>query len=211
MKVIFLLSFLLLHLAMRNLLSERFPEIYQYLLKEDPDLLIHQKRVTLLSFSFGRILGLSSKELELLETASQLHDLGKTFLPLRLRQKPAVLSPDEWKLVHLHPLVGAGLVFSFPDLAPATPFILTHHERPDGNGYPLGLKDSKIPFLSKVLTLCDAVCAMLEDRPYSKKKSLKYVLNELEKNAGTQFDPELVEYFIRFCAKLLFKFLVFRV
>jgi len=190
---------------MRSAAEEYFPVLYKRLLREDPQLLDHQRNTALFASHFGRMLGLTSEELDLLKTAAELHDLGKICIPLEVRQKPGLLSPDERRLVRLHPLAGAALASLFRELAPASFFILTHHERPDGRGYPLALKGSEIPFLSRVLGLCDAVCAMLEERPYSPKKTADEVISELEEGAGTQFDPDLVRFFLCFCTEMLFK------
>ena len=127
--------------------------------------------------------------------ASLLHDVGKIGVSERILLKPAALTPEERGVVELHPRIGYRLVQRVPALRPIAPAILHHHERFDGNGYPAGLSGDEIPIEARIICVADSFSAMTAERPYRRRMSLEDACAELERCAGSQFDPEVVRVF----------------
>ena len=125
-----------------------------------------------------------------------VHDIGKIAIDTEVLNKKDPLTPEEWKIIKKHPEMGYRIAMASIELAAVAEYILSHHERWDGKGYPEGLKGEEIPLLSRIVAIADAYDAMLTDKPYRKKLTKEQAQEELKKNAGTQFDPELVESFI---------------
>ncbi|MDI6814248.1 MAG: HD-GYP domain-containing protein, partial [Desulfitobacteriaceae bacterium] len=144
----------------------------------------------------GEAVGLSREEMDSLRLLVEMHDIGKLGVPDHILFKPGPLTEEEKKEVQRHSEVGYRIALSSGELAPVAPFILQHHERWDGRGYPLGLKGEQIHLLSRILAIVDAYDAMTSERPYRGAMSPEEVLEELKRCAGTQFDPHLVEIFI---------------
>jgi len=162
----------------------------------------HSAQVVRLCLETAKQLGWTSPELELLEYAALLHDIGKIGVPDHILQKKGPLTPEEWDLIRTHPYVGVQIVKPIKPLWKIVPWIYYHQERWDGKGYPEGLKGEAIPEASRIIAVCDAYNAMVTDRPYRKAMSQKEAIEELEKNAGTQFDPKVVSAFIRVLQQL---------
>ncbi|MCF6096345.1 diguanylate cyclase [Thermovorax subterraneus] len=156
----------------------------------------HAKRVKDLCMKIGERLGLSEKELSDLALLAEIHDLGKVAIPDSILNKKGPLDEEEWKIMKQHCEKGYRIALSSPDLAHIADLILKHHERWDGSGYPLGLKDEEIPLACRILSVVDAYDAMTSERPYSKAKSKKEALAEIKNCAGKQFDPKVVEAFL---------------
>lgn len=156
----------------------------------------HAERLVRLSELLGKKINLDIIELNKLKLLAMLHDIGKISIPDNIVLKPGKLTPEEWEVMKKHSEIGHRIVESSPDLAQIAPGILYHHERWDGTGYPGGLKGGKIPIISRILAITDSYDAMISDRPYKKGISKDGALKELEKCAGTQFDPYLVEKFL---------------
>ncbi len=152
----------------------------------------HAKRLQRMCLELGRRAGLSSRQLSDLALFAQVHDLGKVGIPDRILFKPGPLDDDEWKVMRLHPEKGYRIAVSSPDLSSVADLILRHHERWDGEGYPLGIKGDKIPVECRILSIVDAFDAMTNDRPYSKARNRQEAIDEIKRCSGTQFDPELV-------------------
>lgn len=153
----------------------------------------HCERVKELSVQIGIKLGLDPKDLEELEFAAFLHDIGKIGLPESILYKPGSLTPIEYDLIRSHPTIGAELIGDIPFLQRMKKIIEQHHERIDGTGYPKGIKGNQMDFLAKIIGVADAVDAMMTKRPYRSAQNAIYVLNELERCKGTQFDPLVTE------------------
>jgi HD-GYP domain-containing protein (c-di-GMP phosphodiesterase class II) len=128
--------------------------------------------------------------------AGLLHDIGKIKIPKEILYKPGMLTPDEAKVMQMHPVYGAEILESIPPLAHAAPAARHHHERYDGKGYPDRLKGEQIPFEARVIAIVDTFDAMAADRPYRKGLPLEVCRSELVKGRGKQFDPQLVEAFM---------------
>ncbi len=141
-------------------------------------------------------MGMSPEEVERMHLAGVLHDIGKIGIPDSILKKPAALEPHEWAEMRKHPELGARILQGahFDDIAT---WVLAHHERPDGQGYPLGLAADQIPLQARVLAVADAYEAMTNDRVYRPAMPETEARAELKRYAGTQFDPEIVELFVK--------------
>src|SRR4051812_13363146 len=145
--------------------------------------------------TIGQRLGLGRACLLELELAALLHDLGKVAVPGEILSKAGPLTSRERRIVEGHPLVGAEILRRIPGLEPVATIVRYHHERWDGQGYPSGLSGHRIPLAGRILAVCDAFEAMTSDRPYRRSLGHRTAVAELEANAGTQFDPLVVEAF----------------
>ena len=146
----------------------------------------------------GRVaehLGLPESACSSVARAGILHDVGKAAIPDAVLHKPGPLDEDEWAFVRRHTLIGERIVRGAPSLAEVATLVRSSHERWDGGGYPDGLAGEAIPLGSRIVAVCDAYDAMIEERPYSRAMSPEDALNELRRCAGTQFDPRVVEAF----------------
>ena len=156
----------------------------------------HSERVKLLALELGRYIGLDFKELEILEHASILHDIGKIGVESFILQKQGKLTSKEYSLIKSHPLIGEEILGPIDTLEGVRQTIIQHHERFDGKGYPYGLSGEELLLKARILSVVDTFDAMMSERPYRKALSLFQVKDELILNAGTQFDPYVVESFI---------------
>jgi len=156
----------------------------------------HVECIKEISRKIAEAIGLSEKEIEELELLARLHDIGMITVPREILNKEGPLTPEEWKTVRRHVEAGYRIAQSSYELAPIAEAILHHHERWDGKGYPQGLKGEEIPLLSRILAIADAYEVMTAGRPYRKAVSREEAVEEIRRNAGTQFDPHLVEVFL---------------
>jgi diguanylate cyclase (GGDEF)-like protein len=161
----------------------------------------HAERLKEISLKIAKGLGLSAKQMDELELLAVLHDIGKVAIKESILLKPGPLTEEEWAEMKKHPEIGYRIAQSTPELASIAEYILCHHERWDGRGYPRGIKGEEIPLLSRILAVADAYDAMTSDRPYRKAMGREEALAELERNAGMQFDPEVVSAFIESCCQ----------
>lgn len=156
----------------------------------------HAERMAVLSRKIGEHMGLAQDEITALELLSNLHDIGKISIDAGILSKPGKLTDDEWVQIKRHPEVGYRITQVSPDLMHISEYILSHHERWDGKGYPQGLKEKDIPLLSRIIAIVDSFDAMTQDRPYSKAKTLAQAKKEILDNAGKQFDPVIAQLFV---------------
>lgn len=155
----------------------------------------HAERIARLSQRIGQRMGLSQDQLDRLRLFSMLHDIGKIGIHDRILKKPDKLTDDEWVEMKKHPEIGSRIAQSTPELTVVADLILTHHERWDGHGYPKGLAGEEIPLLSRILSVADAFDAMTENRVYHQGISEEEAETEIRSNAGSQFDPDVVDIF----------------
>jgi diguanylate cyclase (GGDEF)-like protein/putative nucleotidyltransferase with HDIG domain len=163
----------------------------------DPYVMGHSQHVARYAVLLAKELGLPDRKMEQIRKAALLHDIGKLGISDAIIFKPGALSKEEYRIVQMHPKIGADLLNVCHSLRELMPFILHHHERYDGHGYPDGLRGEEIPLEARILALADAVEAMASDRHYRPAHDIPSVLKEIELEAGAQFDPEVVKAFER--------------
>ena len=156
----------------------------------------HAERLQHYCGLLGKMIGISNKELDEMSLFAMLHDIGKVGINDAILQKPGALTEAEWLEMKKHPEIGFRIAQNNVDLAPISEYILSHHERWDGGGYPRGLKGEEIPILSRILAIVDAFDAMTNERIYSKPKSHEAAAEEILRCAGAQFDPKLARMFV---------------
>jgi putative nucleotidyltransferase with HDIG domain len=156
----------------------------------------HTERVARIAVQIARQLGLKAQDVEYVRLGGILHDIGKIGFSDRLFDPHGAKNPpDVVKEIINHPSAGAEILHALDFLGPALNYVHCHHERPDGKGYPRGLKDEEIPLGAKVLAVADAFDAMTTDRPYQKGKPPAVALDILRKHAGTKWDTDCVAAF----------------
>lgn len=156
----------------------------------------HSERLVFLSKKIGESLKLSGSDLDKLELLAKLHDIGKIGVDDKILNKPGKLDELEWIEMKKHPEIGYRIANSSPDLSPIAKYILSHHEKWDGTGYPQHLAGESIPLLSRIISVVDAYDAMTQDRPYRKALPKDVALSEIKKYSGTQFDPSIASLFL---------------
>lgn len=161
----------------------------------------HANRLIKLSKAVGQVIGLTDQQFDELELLSALHDIGKIGIDDQILNKPGKLTDAEWVEMKKHPEVGYRIAMSSPELIPIAEYILTHHERWDGDGYPQRLAGEDIPLLSRILAVVDAYDAMTEDRSYRKGMPKREAIDELIRNSGSQFDQRIVKIFVEIQSK----------
>lgn len=163
----------------------------------------HSERVTGYVLVVGESLGFSQEDLESLRLAALLHDIGKIGTYDFLLEKADQLTPEEFEIVREHPRKSAEILEPISLFHPIVPAVRSHHERWDGQGYPDGLAGEAIPLCGRILALADTYDAIMADRPYRKSPGREWALGEIRRCAGTQFDPALVEVFLRIPEEIL--------
>jgi len=152
----------------------------------------HGNQVADLAVALGLEMGLERQAAQMLGIAGRLHDIGKVAVPDAILQKPSRLTTEEWQVVAQHPTIGADILCRVPALRAIAPIIRAHHERWDGLGYPDGLIGAVIPLSARIVAVVDAFHAMTSERPYRQAQSVSWACAELERGAGSQFDPDVV-------------------
>ncbi len=156
----------------------------------------HCEEVTKLSHKFGKKLNLDNEKIKELILSSSLHDIGLLCIPDKILRKKSELNNDEWEKAKTHPEIGYRIARASDKYTHIAENILYHHENWDGSGYPSGLKNTEIPLFSRIIRIVDAYNSMVNKEIYREKLSPAKAIEELKKNAGTEFDPELVNIFI---------------
>ncbi|MGE5632292.1 MAG: HD domain-containing phosphohydrolase [Caulobacteraceae bacterium] len=157
----------------------------------------HTERMRALALKLGERLKLSESKLDELSIAVLMHDIGKIAIPDETLLKQGKLNENEWATVKRHPEIGYHIILSSLRMASIAEYILSHHERWDGEGYPRQLKGENIPMISRIISIVDAYDVMLHNKPYGKTVSKTEAINELQRCSGSQFDPQLVNEFIK--------------
>jgi diguanylate cyclase (GGDEF)-like protein/putative nucleotidyltransferase with HDIG domain len=153
----------------------------------------HLQRVRIYAIEVAKELGLSGAELEALNAASILHDIGKLAVPEHIISKPGRLTPEEFEKMKIHTLVGAEILERVRFPYPVVPIVRAHHEKWDGSGYPMGLKGAEIPIGARILSAVDYLDALASDRQYRRALPLRDVMQKLATESGKSFDPKIVE------------------
>jgi len=156
----------------------------------------HSERVAHLSKMLAEAAGLPAKEVERIEIAGLVHDVGKIGVPERVLCKTGRLTDEEFDLIKLHPRIGHNILKDIPQMSEVLPAVLSHHERWDGRGYPHGLEGEAIPTDARIVAVADSFDAMSSTRTYRAAMQRATVLREIERCAGTQFDPDLAPIFV---------------
>jgi diguanylate cyclase (GGDEF)-like protein len=156
----------------------------------------HAERLGQLAKSLGQSMSLTSDQLNELELLATLHDIGKMSIDAGILSKRGSLTDEEWIEMRKHPEVGFRIAQATSELVPISKYILCHHERWDGKGYPQGLVGEKIPLLSRILSIIDSYDAMTNDRSYRSAMTKEAAFEEIRKNSGTQFDPDISKLFL---------------
>jgi len=156
----------------------------------------HTERVCYMAEFLGGQLKWSDGKLWEVKMGGILHDIGKIGVPDAILNKAQTLTGEEFEIMKQHPICGAKILEGIPFLAPAIPYVLYHHERFDGKGYPYGLRNDQIPLQGRLMSVVDTFDAMTSDRPYRGAKSFKMSLKEIRDCSGTQFDPHIAEVFL---------------
>lgn len=165
--------------------------------KRDPYTGGHTKRVLTYSLAIAEYLNMSNEERETLKFSAVLHDIGKIGVDDNILRKQAPLTKEEADVMKKHPLYGYDILGHVKQLKDLMPGMFAHHERPDGKGYPMGLKETDIPMTARIISVADTYDAMTTDRPYRKGLSPQTALDEIKKYSGTQFDRDVAEAFAK--------------
>jgi len=185
-----------LYTRMRKMYLDTIRTLAAAIDAKDPYTHGHSDRVSKLAVQLARKMDFVETEIEYVEYAAILHDIGKIGIEDQILGKKDKLTDREYERIKEHPVIGAGIIESIEFLRGCSKTVMHHHERFDGKGYPAGLKGEEIPKLARLLGIVDAYDAMNSNRPYRIKLSAQNILSELENEAGKQFDPNMVKVFI---------------
>lgn len=180
----------------RSLHSSVLTSMKKTMLEKSDETEAHAERLAALSHRVGRVMNLPDEDMVALELLSTLHDIGKISVDKGILTKVGPLTDEEWLEIKKHPEVGFRIALASPELAHIAEYILSHHERWDGRGYPRGIAGAQIPLLSRILAVVDSFDAMTQDRSYRRAMPVEAALDEIRKNAGYQFDPDIAEAFL---------------
>jgi HD-GYP domain-containing protein (c-di-GMP phosphodiesterase class II) len=165
--------------------------------EREPDLHDHLEGVAGLASGVARALRMGAEERDEVIRAAELHDIGKVAVPDAILNKPGPLDESEWKFMREHTVIGERILAAAPALKGVAALVRSSHERWDGDGYPDRLAGEEIPLGARIVAVCDAYHAMTTERPYSPGMSHDEAIAELRLCAGTQFDPAVVDAFVR--------------
>lgn len=182
--------------AIRRLNAELFQSLARVFDMRDPYVGGHAAQVAVYAVEIATQMGLAPERIEHVRQSAYLHDIGKLAIPEAILHKTGAVTEIEYEFIKKHTDIGADLLESTEGLKHLAPFVRHHHERWDGDGYPVGLTGGEIPLESRILGVCDAVETMASDRPYHRAMSIDAILAEVRRCAGTQFDPEVAATFI---------------
>ena len=156
----------------------------------------HSERVTDMALEIGAVLGLTPEKIDNLHRGALLHDIGKIGVPVSVLDKPGKLDDEEYRIVKMHPQIGAKILEPIAAYKEIVPIVLQHHERHDGKGYPAGLSGDAIDIGARILAVADVFDALKSDRPYREGWALERVIGLITQEAGRQFNPDVVEAFL---------------
>lgn len=171
--------------------------------RRDPYIQGHSRQVSELALEIAHQLDFTQHVSHLIELAGMLHDIGKIAIPEVILKKATTLNKQEWVIIKKHPQLGVSIIEPINKLRPIQTWILYHHERWDGSGYPEGRKNCAIPIHARILAICDTFSAMTSDRPYRRALSIQRALQEIKAVSGSQLDPHIASLFVRLIKKNL--------
>jgi len=177
--------------SLATLLDMRVPQEYT-----------HSPYFSRLVTAIGHQMHLDEKQIQSLKYASLLHDTGKVDIPPEILSKTTKLTTKEFNIIKKHPVKGAQILRPLQVLRPVIPIIMHHHEKYNGTGYPSRLKKGQIPEGARIMAVADAFEAMVYGRPYRERKDINSAIKEIKKKSGTQFDPRVVEAFLKIIKKI---------
>ncbi|WP_427339927.1 HD-GYP domain-containing protein [Caloranaerobacter sp. DY30410] len=186
-----------LYMDMRHVYMETIQALTNAMEAKDAYTRGHAERVGKYAVKLAKALDLSDRRIENIKNAAILHDIGKIGIDDQILKKPGKLTDEEYEKIKKHPSIGAEILKGVNFLKEVSDIVRHHHERYDGKGYPDGLKENEIPAEAAILAIADVYDAMTSDRPYRKALSKEVALSEIEKNAGTQFNPEFAKMFVK--------------
>ena len=157
----------------------------------------HSKRVTAYTIALARAMGISPAEIKVIARGAFLHDIGKMAIPDEILRKPAALTPEEQEIMREHCTRGFNILRKIPFLSEAAEIVYAHQEHYDGSGYPQGVKGGEIPVGARIFAVADTLDAITSDRPYRKASTFDAARQEILRCSGTQFDPSVVEVFLK--------------
>ncbi len=157
----------------------------------------HSKRVTAYTIALARAMGISPAEIKVIARGAFLHDIGKMAIPDEILRKPGPLTSDEQAVMREHCTRGFHILRKIPFLSEAAEIVFAHQEHYDGSGYPTGLRGGEIPVGARIFAVADTLDAITSDRPYRKARSFDVARQEILRCSGTQFDPSVVEVFLK--------------
>lgn len=184
------------HNIYKEMTSQIIETIARAVDAKDPYTNGHSKRVAYYSVEIGKRLSLDEEDLQFLRYAALLHDLGKIGIPDKILQKPKNLTEEEYMQVKQHPKIGAEILKGAPLLKGVDVGAKYHHEKWDGTGYMEGLSGEDIPLFARIIGVADTYDSMISDRPYHKRETKENAIAELERCAGTQFDPAIAKIMV---------------
>ena len=204
------LTFMIESVRLVDRLQKQFFQVCQsmgdVILKRDRYTGGHTKRVAFFSEMIGKEMGMSSEELHELKLSAIMHDIGKVGIDDKILKKQGHLTPDEFEVMKTHPRVGFEIIERIEGLKRISDGVRFHHERPDGKGYPYGLKGDSIPVIAQIISVADTFDAMVSNRPYRKGLDPYIAYQEIKDNSGTQFCEDVVKAFERaFLKSLMYK------
>jgi two-component system cell cycle response regulator len=160
-----------------------------------PGVLDDLNKVARLATATAEAMGLSDEEVERVDLAGRVHNVGNLAIPDAILNKPGALFNEEFEIMCTHAEIGARIVAAAPSLAHVAPLVRSHHERYDGRGYPDGLAGEKIPIGARIIAVCAAFVAMMRQRPFSDAITVEEAIAEIRKHSGSQFDPNVAQAF----------------
>ncbi len=205
--LVLIIGLVMSHIRVRKLVKQRehdakiieqsIKTFINFVEAKDPNTKGHSERVSEISFALANEMGYSSKDCNDIRCIALMHDCGKIAIPVNILQKPAKLTDEEYEIIKRHTTVGGDMLRDFSSIKDMNLGALYHHERYDGKGYPKGLKGEEIPLIARMICVADSLDAMNSNRCYRPKLTKEVIIEELEKNKGKQFDPEIVDHILK--------------
>jgi len=205
--LVLIIGLVMSQIRVRNLLKQqkRDAQIIEQSIKtfinfveaKDPNTKGHSERVAEIAYALADEMGYSSKECNNIRCIALMHDCGKIAIPVNILQKPDRLTDEEYEIIKRHTTVGGDMLRDFNSIKDMNMGALYHHERYDGKGYPKGLKGEEIPLIARMICVADSLDAMNSNRCYRPRLNKEVIINELVKNKGKQFDPDIVEHTLK--------------